>query len=364
MCQRKSHYQDLMKGGTPGQRRCHCKLSQEPRSGGRFLNLAVGKLAFNLVNPMNHPTNEAFGFMNHPTWSIPNKPNWESLRIGLTTSFGSIWTFSRKKTGTSEALFVSRFFTLYLLVSLPVFSLAISLFISLYFSSILPIPLLLSWFFFPSPYVSPWFISLAISPFIIFGGTSHPRFPPPFCILVSGIVHLQWMPSEPVKNQKTMCGAADSPVGHDMEAEHPAAQHLFFSPGHWLRQSLSPPTVHSLFVCVCAKRSVPHREGCGNGSWLTLPTNRSDLISTGRKMWKRGMSGEGHLAFGLGFKLILTSSAGKTTKDVFSLNGGPCHFSRTKCRTTWQDAPSIDLCPQGCMVYMHTQTIYRSVNCH
>lgn len=133
----------------------------------------------------------------------------------------------------------------------------------------------------------------------------------------------------------------------------------------WLAASVSEPSNCTFADCsdqVCAKRSVPHSEGCGNGSWLTLPTNRSDLISTGRKMWKRGMSGQGHLAFGLGFKLILTSSAGKTTKDVFSLNGGPCHFSRTKCRTTWQDAPSIDLRPQG--YYMHIQTIYRSVSCH
>ena len=256
---------------------------------------------------------------------------------------------------------------IYITVSLPVFSLAISLVISLYFSSILPIPLFLSWFFFPSPYVSPWFISLAISPFIIFGGTSHPRFPPPFWILVSGIVHLQWMPSEPVKNQKTNRGAwfpCWSWYGSRAPCRPCSTAPVFFT---WpLAASVSEPSncTFSVCVCVCAKRSVPHREGCGNGSWLTLPTNRSDLISTGRKMWKRGMSGEGHLAFGLGFKLILTSSAGKTTKDVFSLNGGPCHFSRTKCRTTWQDAPSIDLCPQGCMVYMHTQTIYRSVNCH
>ena len=35
-----------------------------------------------------------------------------------------------------------------------------------------------------------------------------------------------------------------------------------------------------------------------------------------------------------GFRLTFTSSAGRTTKAVFSFKGGPCHCSTTKCCKT------------------------------
>ena len=142
MCQRKSHYQDLMKGGISVM--SLLKLSQEPRSGGRFLNLAESCCqGCSSVNPMNHPT-----------WSIPKNPitqienRWELGWPHPLISFGSVWTSSRKRQAPLKP-YLSPYFShyIYIIVSLPVLSPAISLFISLYFSSILPISLFLSWLF-------------------------------------------------------------------------------------------------------------------------------------------------------------------------------------------------------------------------
>jgi hypothetical protein len=144
------------------------KLSQEPRSGGRFLNLAESCCqGCSSVNPMNHPT-----------WSIPNNPitqienRWELGWPHPLISFGSVWTSSRKKTGTSEALFVSLFFTLYL------YNRFSPCFVPSYLPIYFPIFLL------NSPYL-PIFVMIILPlpmylPGLIFGGTSHPRFPPPF----------------------------------------------------------------------------------------------------------------------------------------------------------------------------------------
>ena len=69
MCQRKSHYPDFMrKGHSTG----HCKISEDSRSGSRFLNQAGSWHGMWLGEALNHPTNLVVGVINDPTSPSPS----------------------------------------------------------------------------------------------------------------------------------------------------------------------------------------------------------------------------------------------------------------------------------------------------
>ena len=69
MCQRKSHYPDFMRKGHST---CHCKISEDSRSGSRFLNQAGSWHGMWLGEALNHPTNLVIGVINDPTSPSPS----------------------------------------------------------------------------------------------------------------------------------------------------------------------------------------------------------------------------------------------------------------------------------------------------
>ena len=69
VCQRKSHYPDLMKKGHST---CHCKISEDSRSGSRFLNQAGSWHGMWLGEALNPPTNLVVWVINDPTSSSPS----------------------------------------------------------------------------------------------------------------------------------------------------------------------------------------------------------------------------------------------------------------------------------------------------
>ena len=69
MCQRKSHYPDFMRKGHST---CHCKISEDSRSGSRFLNQAGSWHGMWLGEALNHPTNLVVGVINDPTSPSPS----------------------------------------------------------------------------------------------------------------------------------------------------------------------------------------------------------------------------------------------------------------------------------------------------